>query len=77
MMSQNLLQHINSPTVLRQLDEKQLPQLARELRDFIIDIVSIKELLGHANIETTMVYLHIAKTGRKAPFCPLDNLYKV
>lgn len=40
-----------------------------------LDIVSIKELLGHANIETTMVYLHIAKTGRKAPFCPLDNLY--
>ncbi len=42
-----------------------------------LDIVSIKELLGHAHIETTMVYLHIAKTGRKAPFCPLDRLYKV
>lgn len=42
-----------------------------------IDIVSIKELLGHANIETTMVYLHIAKTSRKLPFCPLDKLYKV
>jgi site-specific recombinase XerD len=40
-----------------------------------LDIVSIKELLGHANIETTMIYLHIAKTGRKAPFCPLDKLY--
>ncbi len=25
-----------------------------------LDIVSIKELLGHANIETTMVYLHVA-----------------
>jgi len=42
-----------------------------------LDIVSIKELLGHAHIETTMMYLHIAKTSRKAPFCPLDNLYKV
>jgi hypothetical protein len=30
---------------LRQLDEVQLPQLAQELRDFIIDIVSVKE--GH------------------------------
>jgi len=40
-----------------------------------LDIVSIKELLGHAHIETTMMYLHIAKTGRKAPFCPLDKLY--
>lgn len=42
-----------------------------------LDIVSIKELLGHTNIETTMMYLHIAKLGRKAPFSPLDNLYKV
>jgi integrase/recombinase XerD len=42
-----------------------------------LDIVSIKELLGHANIETTMVYLHIAKTGRKVPFSPLDRLYKL
>ncbi|MFM8453788.1 MAG: tyrosine-type recombinase/integrase [Gammaproteobacteria bacterium] len=42
-----------------------------------LDIVSIKELLGHAHIETTMMYLHIAKTGRKVPFCPLDNLYHV
>ena len=42
-----------------------------------LDIVSIKELFGHANIETTMVYLHIAKIGRKNPFCPLDKLYNV
>lgn len=42
-----------------------------------LDIVSIKELLGHANIETTMIYLHIAKVGRKSPTCPLDTLYNV
>jgi site-specific recombinase XerD len=40
-----------------------------------LDIVSIKELLGHERIETTMVYLHVAKNGRKAPFSPLDTLY--
>lgn len=40
-----------------------------------LDIVSIKELLGHAHIETTMVYLHVANCGRKAPFSPLDRLY--
>lgn len=40
-----------------------------------LDIVSIKELLGHERIETTMVYLHVAKSGRKAPFSPLDNLF--
>jgi integrase/recombinase XerD len=42
-----------------------------------LDIVSIKNLLGHANIETTMIYLHIAKTEIKQPFCPLYLLYKV
>lgn len=41
-----------------------------------LDIVSIKELLGHAHIETTMVYLHVAKSGRQAPFSPLDRLYR-
>lgn len=41
-----------------------------------LDIVSIKELLGHAHIETTMVYLHVAKAGRQAPFSPLDKLYQ-
>lgn len=42
-----------------------------------LDIVSIKELLGHERIETTMVYLHVASNGRKAPFSPLDTLYCV
>jgi integrase/recombinase XerD len=41
-----------------------------------LDIVSIKELLGHAHIETTMIYLHVAQTGRQAPFSPLDRLYQ-
>ncbi len=41
-----------------------------------LDIVSIKELLGHAHIETTMVYLHVAQAGRQAPFSPLDRLYQ-
>ncbi len=40
-----------------------------------LDIVSIKELLGHACIQTTMVYLHVAQSGRRKPFSPLDTLY--
>ncbi len=40
-----------------------------------MDIVSIKELLGHSHIETTMVYLHVAQCGRRKPFSPLDTLY--
>ncbi len=41
-----------------------------------LDIVSIKELLGHAHIQTTMIYLHVAQPGRQAPFSPLDKLYE-
>lgn len=40
-----------------------------------LDIITIKELLGHAAIETTMIYLHIAKPCAKTAFSPLDNLY--
>ena len=40
-----------------------------------LDIVTIKDLLGHECIQTTMVYLHVAQQGRKAPFSPLDTLY--
>jgi integrase/recombinase XerD len=41
-----------------------------------LDIVTIKELLGHECIQTTMVYLHVAQAGRRAPFSPLDTLYQ-
>jgi site-specific recombinase XerD len=40
-----------------------------------MDIVTIKELLGHERIETTMVYLHVAKPNRSNIFSPLDILY--
>jgi 1-deoxy-D-xylulose-5-phosphate synthase len=57
-MSNNLLSTINSPTDLRLLDEDQLPQLAQELRDFIIDIVAVKE--GHLGASLGVVELTIA-----------------
>lgn len=57
-MTNNLLNTINNPTDLRQLDEAQLPQVAQELRDFIIDIVSVKE--GHLGASLGVVELTIA-----------------
>jgi 1-deoxy-D-xylulose-5-phosphate synthase len=57
-MPENLLQYIQNPKDLRLLKEDQLPQLAKELRDFIIDIVSVKE--GHLGASLGVVELTIA-----------------
>ena len=57
-MSENLLQHINNPTDLRKLDATQLPQLAKELREFIIDVISTRE--GHLGASLGVIELTIA-----------------
>jgi integrase/recombinase XerD len=49
---------------------------ATHLLEFGMDIVSIKELLGHGCIQTTMVYLHVAQSNRVNLFSPIDRLYK-
>jgi len=48
---------------------------ATHLLEYGMDIVSIKELLGHERIETTLIYLHVAKPNRSNLFSPLDRLY--
>lgn len=55
---ESLLAHINSPQDLKKLDKKQLPVLAQELRDFIIEIVATKE--GHLGASLGVVELTIA-----------------
>lgn len=55
---ENLLSKIHNPTDVRKLSENQLPQLAKELRDLIIDIVSKKE--GHLGASLGVVELTIA-----------------
>ena len=40
-----------------------------------VNIVTIKELLGHATIATTMIYLHVAQLPHTPPHSPLDTLY--
>lgn len=40
-----------------------------------MDIMTLKDLLGHQNIETTMEYLHIAQLDSQRIFSPLDTLY--
>jgi len=40
-----------------------------------LNIVTLKELLGHAEITTTMIYLHVAQCELVKPHSPLDTLY--
>jgi len=40
-----------------------------------VNIVTIKELLGHVHITTTMIYLHVAQIQSGAAHSPLDTLY--
>ena len=49
---------------------------ATHLLEMGLDIVSLKEVLGHSCIETTMLYLHISQLGRQQTFSPLDRIYK-
>lgn len=53
-----LLDHIKLPSDLRKLSEDQLPQLAKELREFIIDIVATKK--GHLGASLGVVELTVA-----------------
>lgn len=40
-----------------------------------VNIVKIKDLLGHSHISTTMIYLHIAQLPDSPVHSPLDTLY--
>lgn len=42
-----------------------------------IDIHSIQRLLGHSDIRTTIVYLHVARIKPRLAHSPLDSLYNI
>jgi site-specific recombinase XerD len=47
---------------------------ATHLLDDGCDIHTIKTLLGHSKIETTMIYLHLQQSKRNSIVSPLDKL---
>jgi site-specific recombinase XerD len=40
-----------------------------------VNIVTVRDLLGHAEIATTMIYLHVAQCPLVKAHSPLDTLY--
>ena len=48
---------------------------ATHLLEMGLDIITLKDLLGHESIITTMTYLHVARVGRQMPFSPMEKLY--
>lgn len=42
-----------------------------------IDIFSIQRLLGHADIRSTIIYLHVAEVKPRMAHSPLDTLYGI
>jgi site-specific recombinase XerD len=47
---------------------------ATHMLDSGVDIHTIKELLGHGKIETSMVYIHLQTSKRNMLVSPLDTL---
>lgn len=47
---------------------------ATHLLDAGTDIHTIKELLGHSNLDTTIIYLHLQQSKRAAIVSPLDTV---
>jgi site-specific recombinase XerD len=35
----------------------------------------VQDLLGHKNVETTMIYTHVLRNMQNAPKSPLEALY--
>ena len=49
---------------------------ATHLLEMGTDIITLKDLLGHTDIKTTMLYLHVAQLSKERAFSPLDKLYE-
>ncbi len=42
-----------------------------------VNIIAVQKLMGHASIETTMIYLHVCSTPDLLPHSPLDKVFEL
>lgn len=50
---------------------------ATHLLEAGVDLFTIKKLLGHSSIQTTLIYLHIQQKNLQKVVSPLDQLAEV
>ena len=48
---------------------------ATHLLEFGMDVDTLRKLLGHSNLSTTLIYLHVARLNNSERFSPFDKLY--
>jgi len=81
-MGERSIQYVINEAVQKTEIKKQVSMhtlrhsFATHLLEDGLDIHSIQRLLGHSDMRTTMVYLHVADIKPRAVFSPLDTLYK-
>jgi len=48
---------------------------ATHLLEMGMDLDTLRSVLGHAHLTTTMIYLHVARIGKSKVFSPFDRIY--
>jgi len=69
-------ENLKKTTISKQVNLHSLRHsYATHLLEEGLNIVTLKDLLGHVDITTTMIYLHVAQCKHLKPHSPLDSLY--